>query len=281
MSFRVIHCDQGSPEWHQARAGVITASNFKIARSRTGGLVDMQQKFVNAYRGDANRIAFAAAEMAGYKNPQAKADELMANEKILKALRGEAVGDFTEAARNLAFRIGFERVSGKPMDEGHQTWQMERGHELEPDARREHEILAGVLVERAGFVVTDDGLFGASADGLIGTDGGSEYKCLVSATSLRPVLVDHDNSDFMDQVQGCMWVTGRKWWHLGYYCPQLEAINYPLHLVKVARDDNYIAALEADLMEFKHEVDRMERVIRSLAPHSRETAQDPQFLQAA
>lgn len=54
-----------------------------------------------------------------------------------------------------------------------------------------------------------------------------------------------------------------------------------MHLVKVARDDNYIAALEADLMEFKHEVDRMERVIRSLAPRSRDIAQDPQFLQAA
>lgn len=281
MSFRVIHCDQGSPEWLQARAGVITASNFKIARSRTGGLVDMQQKFVNAYRGDANRIAFAAAEMAGYKNPQDKADELMANEKILKALRGEAVGEFTEAARNLAFRIAFERVSGKPMDEGFQTWQMERGHELEPDARREHEIQAGVLVERAGFIVTEDGVFGASADGLISTDGGSEYKCLVSATSLRPVLVDHDNSDFMDQVQGCMWISRRKWWHLGYYCPQLEAIGYPLHLVPVARDDNYIAALEADLMEFKAEVDRMERVIRSLSRRSVIAAQDPHFLQAA
>lgn len=78
-----------------------------------------------------------------------------------------------------------------------------------------------------------------------------------------------------------MWVTGRKWWHLGYYCPQLEAINYPLHLMRVPRDDNHIAVLEADLMEFKHEVDRMERVIRSLAPRSIVTAQDSYFLQAA
>uniref|UniRef100_A0AAU8GT84 Transcriptional regulator SutA RNAP-binding domain-containing protein n=1 Tax=Pseudomonas phage PACT201 TaxID=3230130 RepID=A0AAU8GT84_9VIRU len=27
----------------------------------------------------------------------------------------------------------------------------------------------------------------------------------------------------MDQVQGCMWITGRKFWHVGMYCPALDA----------------------------------------------------------
>jgi hypothetical protein len=35
---RLVHCDQGSPEWHQARAGCITASMFKTARERINGL---------------------------------------------------------------------------------------------------------------------------------------------------------------------------------------------------------------------------------------------------
>ncbi|MFL3932299.1 hypothetical protein LER98_32380, partial [Pseudomonas aeruginosa] len=30
----IITCDQGSPEWHQARAGCITASMFGDARAR-------------------------------------------------------------------------------------------------------------------------------------------------------------------------------------------------------------------------------------------------------
>ena len=33
---KIYHCDQGSPEWHQARAGVITASMFKVARQKVG-----------------------------------------------------------------------------------------------------------------------------------------------------------------------------------------------------------------------------------------------------
>lgn len=276
MSYHVINCDQGSEEWLKARAGVITASMFSVARSRTGGLPEMQQKFADAYRGEAAGDALAAATLAGYKNAAAKADELMLNEKVLKVLAGQAVGEFSTAALEYSFRVAFERISGEPLDEGHQTWQMQRGHELEPDARAEHQIQEGVFVERAGFVVTDDWRFGASADGLIDLDGGSEYKCLVSAARLRAVLLDGKTDDFTDQVQGCMWVTGRKWWHLGFYCPQLKKIDYPLHLVKVARDDDYINAMEQDLLEFKEQVDRDERRLRALS-----VANNARFAEAA
>ena len=40
----------------------------------------------------------------------------------------------------------------------------------------EHEIQTGLVVTQVGLVKTDDGIFGASADGFIGEDGGSEYK---------------------------------------------------------------------------------------------------------
>lgn len=267
MSFRVINCEQGSDEWHKARAGVITASNFKLARQRVGGLDDRQQIYVESIRKGMSELE--ARIEAGYKAaPKA--------EVVQRALDGEKVGELSDTAKNYAFRVAFERISGEPMDEGYETWQMARGHELEPEARAEHQILEGVIVERAGFVVTEDGIFGASADGLIGTKGGSEYKCFVSPVSLRPVLLLNDVSEIMDQVQGCMWVTGREWWHLGFYCPALRAIDYPLHLVRIKRDDDYIAAMESDLLEFKAEVDRQERALRALA-----AANAPSFSQAA
>ena len=81
----IVECEQGSPEWHQARAGCITASMFKVARKR------------------------------------------------LKS--GANKGEFTEEAKNYAFRLAVERISGTPLDEGFQTWQMKRGHELEPEAQ--------------------------------------------------------------------------------------------------------------------------------------------------
>lgn len=210
---RIITCEQGSPEWHQARAGVITASMFRVARER------------------------------------------------LKS--GPNKGDFTEAAKNYAFRVAVERIAGNPLDEGFETWQMKRGHELEPAARAAHEAASGEVVFRAGFVVTDCGRFGASADGLIGDDAGSEYKCLVSPEGLRDVLLDDDITKYIDQIQGCMWITGRRRWHYAMYCPALQPIGKDLYWRVVERDDDYIEAMESDLIDFMRLVDRYEFTLRA------------------
>lgn len=181
---------------------------------------------------------------------------------------GKNAGDFTQAAKKYAFTLAIERISGKPLNEGFETWQMKRGHELEPMARARHEEEAGVIVETAGFVTTDDSCFGASADGLIGNDGGSEYKCLVSPDSLMPVLLEDDISEYMDQIQGCMWITGREWWHYGLYCPALESIKLDLHWMEIKRDDDYIEALEKDLIGFRALVLQYESTLRTKAIQS-------------
>ena len=171
----IYNAPQGTPEWHEARAGVITASMFATAR-----------------------------------------------ERLKKS------GEPTSSARDYAFRLAVERISGEPLDDGFETWAMRRGRELEPDARDAHERHAGLSVDPCGFVTTDDRLFGASADGLIQDDGGAEYKCLVSPERLRETLITNDISDYMDQVQAGMWVTGRRWWDFCIYFPGLAPVGRPL-----------------------------------------------------
>ncbi len=250
----IIECDQGSPEWHRARAGCITASMFSIARSRIGGLDEKQQVYVSAMlRGLDEKKAM---ELAGYKAPPRA-------ESVKLALEGKPVGAPSSAALNYAFNLAVERISGQPLDEGFETWSMRRGNELEPLARMEHEIQSGLFVKRAGFVTTDDGLFGASADGLIDDDGGSEYKCFVSPEKVRSFHIDNDVSDVIDQVQGCMWLTGRKFWHIGLYCPALEPAGKQLWWREFKRDDDYIEKLEEDLWAFKLLVDEYERALRA------------------
>jgi len=168
---------------------------------------------------------------------------------------GPNKGDFTEAAKDYAFKLAYERVSGELMDEGFQTWQMERGHELEPAARYTHEIETGCVVEQVGFITDDAGIFGASADGFIGSDTGLEIKCLVSAKGIRKLWFADDMSDFMDQVQGGMWITGRSKWHFALYCPALASVGKELFLRIVDRDEKYIAAMEQDLRAFADLVD--------------------------
>lgn len=249
----IVECDQGSDLWLQSRAGCITASMFSTVRAKVNGLTDQQAKYVEAIM--AGKTESQAREAAGYKAaPKA--------EVVQRALDGESVGDWSTVAQDYAFRLAIERISGKPLDEGFETWSMRRGHELEPRARMEHEMQAGIFVEHAGFVLTEDGAFGASADGLIGSDEGSEYKCFLDPAKLRAFWIDNDASSVMDQVQGGMWITGRKRWHLCLYCPALESVGKQLWWRVFERDDNYIEKMELDLLEFKGLVDDYEQKLR-------------------
>lgn len=159
-------------------------------------------------------------------------------------------GQPSAAAKDYAFRVAVESISGLPMDEGYTTWAMQRGIEMEPDARAAHEIHAGITVETCGFVITDCGRFGASADGLIGDDGGAEYKCLVSPERIRDAILYNDLSEWMDQCQGGMWITERAFWDFCIYCPALDGVGKAFNRWRIQRDDDYIAALRDDLEDF-------------------------------
>ena len=182
-----------------------------------------------------------------------------------KLKSGPNKGEPTKAAQDYAFRLAVERISGEPLDGGFETWQMRRGHELEPDARMAHEIRTGLIVQQVGIVKTDDGVFGASADGFIGDDGVSEYKCFLAPEKLRAFHIDQDADSIKDQVQGVLWITGRKWAHIGMYCPALKSVGRELWLGEYERDENYIEELERDLWQFKKLVDEYEARLRDKA----------------
>lgn len=248
----ILTCDQGSESWHRARAGIITASMFATARKRVGELDERQQAYVDGVLSGLDEKV--AAKAAGYAAVPKAAG-------IAKALRGEPVGDYSEEAKNYAFRLAIERISGEPLDEGFETFAMRRGHELEPLARAEHEVQSGLIVQRAGFVLSEDG-FGCSADGLIGEDGGSEYKCFINPEKLRAFHIDNDASEVFEQAQGCMWITGRQWWHIGLYCPALAPVGKQLWWKRFERDEEFIEKMRADLLAFRSVVDGYENDLK-------------------
>jgi len=196
----LIQCDQGTPEWHQARAGVITASKFRDA-----------------------------------------------TEKTAKGLR-------TAKSTLYAAQVAVEIVSGEPGEDVFNSWQMKRGNELEPAARMEYESLTGNFAAESGVVLTDDRKFGYSTDGFVGDDGLIEIKCLASAEKIIDMWRTGDMSDYMHQMQGGMWITGRKWCDFVMFCPQLEKIGKQIFYRRVARDEAFIEKLEKDLVEFEKQV---------------------------
>lgn len=178
---------------------------------------------------------------------------------------GPDAGEYSNKQKDHAFGLAIERVGGQPLDEGFETWSQTRGHDLEPDARNEHEIQTGLIVETVGFMTTDDGVFGASLDGMIGDEGRAEYKCFVSPIKLRAIITGGDLSGVIDQCQGGLWVSEGTWIDLCLYCPALASTGKQLTRFRIYRDDDFIESLESDLWEFKALVDSYEAILRAPA----------------
>lgn len=164
---------------------------------------------------------------------------------------GPNKGDFSTAARNYAFKLAVERISGEILDEpDFDPWQARRGRELEPEARLIYEERQEVLAEQVGLALTEDRLFGASVDSLIGDDGIQEIKCFLAPAKLKDILLDGAIGECIHQVQGGLWITGRQWCDFTLYCPPLKSIGRELTVIRVQRDDEFIAEMEGELLAF-------------------------------
>ena len=252
----IINCEQGSEAWHEARAGVITASTFAEALEITGGLEAKQKKYVDAVL--AGQSEAEALLISGYKKrPSAEAVEA--------ALRGEVVGGPSTASERLAAELAIERITKKPYGDTFETFAMRRGKEQEQFARMRYEERFGLIVDEEGLILTDDRLFGCSVDGLVHLDGGMECKVPVDLNKVLAILRTGDLSEYRHQIQGCMWITGRKWWDFIMGIPDLAALNNgnDLYVQRVYRDDNFIEEMELGLLKFAGRVKQLETFFRT------------------
>lgn len=197
---------QGSKEWLQARAGVITASRFADARA-----------------------------------------------KLERASKNGKAGDPAASALKYAWTIAMERIAGEPLDQTFVTWQMERGTNLEGEARIAYEARTGALVEESGLLLTDDGVFGYSSDGFVESDGMIEVKCPSACDKLGAIWTHPEEAhlEYIDQINGGMWIAGRKWCDLVVYCPWLAPVGKELFIKRIVRDEDAVDSLVADLWQFK------------------------------
>ena len=132
-------------------------------------------------------------------------------------------------------KLTAEWFLGVPLDEAESGF-MQRGTDMESKAVRYYEFERNVDVQPVGLCLRDDGRVGASPDGLVGDEGGLEIKCL-SAEKHMGILLGHDTDDYLCQVQGGLYVTGRKWWDLLAYHPV-----FPSLIVRFERDEEFMAA---------------------------------------
>ena len=180
----------------------------------------------------------------------------------LKPKKGEDVGAPSVKCIGYAAEVAVERVSGQPAGDTFVTWQMKRGTELEPHARLAYEAATGNVAQESGIALTDDGRFGYSTDGFVGAEGCLEIKCPASPEKLVAMWRDRDLAEYMHQIQGGLWLTGRRWADFVMYAPQLAPVGKDLFVLRVERDERFIEQLEADLVAFAAMVDENEHVLR-------------------
>jgi len=174
------------------------------------------------------------------------------------------VGEATTRAK-YRLQLATERLTGNPV-EGYVNAAMQWGIATQPEATMAYEALRGVLVEEVGFVshpsIQD---CGASPDGLVGDDGMVEIKCPESTTHLTSMEAGGLPSEHVAQVQGQMAVCGRKWVDFVSYDPRFPP-GLQLFVVRVPRDDGYIAELEKEVRVFLAGVDAtVERLLKRAA----------------
>lgn len=168
-------------------------------------------------------------------------------------------------AVSYAAQVAIERISGSPCDDGFVTWQMKRGTELEPQARIAYEAATGLLAMESGIVTTDDELFAYSTDGFVDEQGLIEIKCPAAPEKIIAIWRDRDLSEYIHQIQGGLWITGRQWADFIMYAPQLESVGKALFVRRIERDEPFIEKMESDLMAFAAMVEDNERVLRQEA----------------
>ena len=155
-------------------------------------------------------------------------------------------------------RLVAETLLGAPVDEVSSDF-MKRGTEMEPLARDHYAWTRSVTLERVGFITRDDGRVGASPDSLVGEDGGLEVKVPSAPVHVSYMLDPSRLADaYRGQVQGCLYITGRKWWDLMSWNPALPEV-----CVRVYPDPAYLAALAPALTAF---LSRLDAALAALRP---------------
>lgn len=159
--------------------------------------------------------------------------------------------------RTYLMKLAGEILTGEPC-ENYTNQHMERGHQMEAEARDLYGFVNDAPLHRVGFVKR--GTVGCSPDSLIGEDGGLEVKTALPHILGEYLLADRFPAEHRAQCQGNMLVTERKWWDIAVYYPKM-----PLFVKRLERDEEYITGLQVGLEAFQKELDAVVSTLRKLA----------------
>lgn len=155
---------------------------------------------------------------------------------------------------NIRAQLIRERLTGKPT-ETFCSAAMQRGKDLEPQARAMYAFQTGFEVEEIGLYPHPK-IIGThcSPDGLCGDVGLVEIKCCGDARHHEILTGDEPEDRYVKQCLWQMACTGMDWCDLAYFNPDWPA-EMQLVVRRIERDPKAISELEAEVSKFLAEVD--------------------------
>jgi hypothetical protein len=151
-------------------------------------------------------------------------------------------------------RIIAEKMGWQEAEPFNPTEWMERGTDMEPEARRWFEVETGMDVDtEIGFIESEDGIFGFSPDGMVTLPDDLGYaplelKCPKPSTHIGWLLEGELPAEHRGQVHFGMAMTNAECGYFMSYCPGVEPL-----LVRVERDD-YTETMVAQMRLFADEL---------------------------
>lgn len=171
---------------------------------------------------------------------------------VLASGRG---GGESKTRREYLYKLAGEILTGEPMY-SYQNDHMERGKEMESEARDMYVFLTDLEPQQVGFI--RNGQKGCSPDSLIGANGMLEIKTKLAHLQCEVLDYDELPSEHKAQCQGQLWVAEREWLDFCSYWPKL-----PLFAKRVYRDEAYIKKLSDEVDRFNNELAALVEKLRS------------------
>ena len=127
-----------------------------------------------------------------------------------------------------AIELTEEKKAGRKLDTYKSEW-MQRGNDLEPQARAMFELETGMVTTPIGFVTTDDGLIGCSPDAIVHDDENGEtalleIKCPKPTTHIKYLLAGKVPAEYLPQVRQQLLITEKPYAYFMSFHPDHESL---------------------------------------------------------
>lgn len=160
---------------------------------------------------------------------------------------------YSASRANYMAQLIVERLTGQVSD-SFTSAAMQWGADTEPQARIAYELMTDNDVEEVGFIAHPTiKFFGASPDGLVGSDGLIEIKCPNTATHIDTLLAEKVPNKYITQMHVQMICTERQWCDFVSFDPRMTG-GMSFWMQRVHRDDKLCKKIEEEVTAFLGEL---------------------------